>query len=101
MHQVQLLPDINDSMMAGSIMISRATDEMAVARLPRLAQLGRLPKQRPNLHEVLNDYPLEKSTPLEAEPAIPFLSLSYAAWLDAEPLPTHPQIRSGPDAPRR
>jgi phytanoyl-CoA hydroxylase len=71
MHQdYSYFPTINDSMMAGSIMISRATDEMGCLRVyPGSHKLGRLPESNGQTStEVLNDYPLEKSTPLEAEP---------------------------------
>jgi phytanoyl-CoA hydroxylase len=71
MHQdYSYFPTVNNSMMAGSIMVSRATDEMGCLRVyPGSHKLGRLPESNGQTStEVLKDYPLEKSTPLEAEP---------------------------------
>jgi phytanoyl-CoA hydroxylase len=71
MHQdYSYFPTVKDNMIAGSIMITEATDDMGCLRVyPRSHKLGRLPESNGQTDtEVLKDYPLEKSTPVEAEP---------------------------------
>ena len=71
MHQdYSYFPTIKNNMMAGSIMITEATDEMGCLRVyPGSHKLGRLPESSGQTSsEVLKDYPLENSTPVEAEP---------------------------------
>jgi ectoine hydroxylase-related dioxygenase (phytanoyl-CoA dioxygenase family) len=71
MHQdYSYFPTVKDNMIAGSIMITDATDEMGCLRVyPGSHKLGRLPESNGQTNtEVLNDYPLEKSTPVEAGP---------------------------------
>jgi ectoine hydroxylase-related dioxygenase (phytanoyl-CoA dioxygenase family) len=71
MHQdYSYFPTIKDNMIAGSIMISEATDEMGCLRVyPGSHKLGRLKESNGQTDtEVLKDYPLEKSTPVESEP---------------------------------
>jgi len=71
MHQdYSYFPTIKDSMMAGVIMISEATDEMGCLRVyPGSHKLGRLKESNGQTDtEVLKDYPLENSTPIESEP---------------------------------
>jgi ectoine hydroxylase-related dioxygenase (phytanoyl-CoA dioxygenase family) len=71
MHQdYSYFPTVKDNMMAGSIMITEATNEMGCLRVyPGSHKLGRLPESSGQTDTgVLADYPLEKSTPVEAEP---------------------------------
>ena len=71
MHQDwSYFPTVKDNMIAGVIMISEATDEMGCLRVyPGSHKLGRLAESNGQTDtEVLKDYPLEKSTPVEAEP---------------------------------
>lgn len=71
MHQdYGYFPTVNDSMVAGSIMISHATDEMGCLRVyPGSHKLGRLPESNgQTATESLKDYPLENAIPIEAEP---------------------------------
>jgi len=71
MHQdYSYFPTVKDNMIAGSIMITEATNEMGCLRVyPGSHKLGRLPESNGQTNtEVLKDYPLEKSTPVEAEP---------------------------------
>jgi phytanoyl-CoA hydroxylase len=71
MHQdYSYFPTVKDNMIAGSIMITEATDEMGCLRAyPGSHRLGRLQESNGQTdREVLKDYPLEKSTPIETEP---------------------------------
>ena len=73
MHQDwSYFPTIRDSMMAGIIHVSRATDEMGCLRVyPGSHRLGRLAEshgQTTDETHVLRDYPLENAQPVEAEP---------------------------------
>jgi phytanoyl-CoA hydroxylase len=71
MHQdYSYFPTVKDNMMAGSIMITEATDDMGCLRVyPGSHKLGRLKESNGQTDtEVLKDYPLEKSTPIEAKP---------------------------------
>ena len=63
-------PTENDTMMAGIIHVSNATDEMGCFRLyPGSHKLGKLEGTSGQLpHDVLAQYPLENSTPVEAQP---------------------------------
>ncbi len=71
MHQDwSYFPTVNDTMVAGIIHVSNATDEMGCLRVyPGSHRLGRLPESN-GLAEggILDDYPLEKATVIEAEP---------------------------------
>src|SRR5271154_3567174 len=67
MHQdYSYFPTIKDNMIAGSVMISSATDEMGCLRVyPGSHKLGRLKESSGQTDtEVLKDYPLEGSTPI-------------------------------------
>ena len=71
MHQDwDYFPSIKDSMIAGVIHVSHATDEMGCLRVfPGSHKLGRL--NQSNGHsdgEILRNYPIEKATPVVAEP---------------------------------
>ncbi len=73
MHQDwSYFPTIHDSMMAGIIHVSHATDEMGCLRVyPGSHRLGRLAEshgQTIDEKHVLRDYPLENALPVEAEP---------------------------------
>jgi ectoine hydroxylase-related dioxygenase (phytanoyl-CoA dioxygenase family) len=71
MHQdYSYFPTVKDNMIAGSIMITEATDDMGCLRVyPGSHKLGRLKESNGQTDtEVLKDYPLEKSIPVEAEP---------------------------------
>jgi phytanoyl-CoA hydroxylase len=71
MHQdYSYFPTVKDNMMAGSIMITEATDEMGCLRVyPGSHKLGRLKESNGQTDtEILKEYPLERSTPVEAEP---------------------------------
>jgi len=63
-------PSVKDTMIAAVIHVSPATDQMGCLRVyPGSHKLGRVPRtggQEPC--EFLDQYPLEESTPLEAEP---------------------------------
>lgn len=63
-------PTIKDSMIAGIIHVSRATDKMGCLRVyPGTHKLGRLPiSYRSQDSELLSKYPLENAIPIEAEP---------------------------------
>lgn len=70
MHQDwDYFPSLKDSMIAGVIHASRATDEMGCLRVfPGTHKLGRL--NQSNGHsdgEILKNYPIENATPIEAE----------------------------------
>lgn len=70
MHQDwSYFPSKNDTMMAGIIHVSNATDEMGCLRVyPGSHKLGRLPETNGTIdNAVLRDYPLEKATVVEAE----------------------------------
>lgn len=71
MHQDwDYFPTINDSMIAGIICVSEATDEMGCLRVyPGSHKLGKI-EGTSGQHEsdLLAHYPLENATPLEAEP---------------------------------
>jgi ectoine hydroxylase-related dioxygenase (phytanoyl-CoA dioxygenase family) len=73
MHQDwSYFPTLKDTMMAGIIHVSSATDEMGCLRVyPGSHKLGRLAEshgQGDSESSVLKDYPLEKALVLEAEP---------------------------------
>lgn len=63
-------PTVNDTMMAGIIHVSNATDGMGCLRVyPGTHKLGRIQDSSGQTEqEVLSRYPLEGATPLEAEP---------------------------------
>jgi len=65
-------PTVKDTMMAGIIHVSNATDEMGCFRLyPGSHKLGRIEGshgQNATEHDILKDYPLDKALVLEAEP---------------------------------
>lgn len=63
-------PSNNDSMIAGIIHVSKATDEMGCLRIyPGSHKLGRLQNSNGTVDsEELKNYPIEGATPLEAEP---------------------------------
>lgn len=69
MHQDwDYFPTVNDSMIAGIIHVSKATDEMGCLRVyPGSHKLGRMEHSNGQSAEIEN-YPLENATPLEAEP---------------------------------
>lgn len=68
MHQDwEYFPTEKDTMMAGIIHLSNATDEMGCLRVfPGTHKLGRIPGAMGGA--ALADYPIEQATPLEAEP---------------------------------
>jgi len=71
MHQdYSYFPTVKDNMIAGSIMITEATDDMGCLRVyPGSHKLGRLKESNGQTDtEVLKDYPLEKAIPVPAEP---------------------------------
>lgn len=71
MHQDwSYFPTVKDSMIAGVIHVSDGTDEMGCLRVyPGSHKLGRLDDSNGNYEtEMLEKYPLEKATPIEAEP---------------------------------
>ncbi len=62
-------PTLKDTMMAGIVHVSRATDAMGCLRVyPGTHKLGRLEGTMGGTEALLRDYPIEKATPLEAEP---------------------------------
>jgi len=63
-------PSCADSMLAGVIHVSNATDEMGCLRVyPESHKLGRIQGTNgQSYNEVLEQYPLEGSTPVECEP---------------------------------
>lgn len=63
-------PTENDTMIAGIIHVSRATDEMGCLRVyPGSHKLGRVDNTSgQNASQLLSEYPIENATPLEAEP---------------------------------
>jgi ectoine hydroxylase-related dioxygenase (phytanoyl-CoA dioxygenase family) len=70
MHQDwNYFPSVKDTMMAGIIHVSNATDEMGCLRVyPGSHKLGRLAESHgQGADDVLKDYPLEKATIVEAE----------------------------------
>ena len=70
MHQDwSYFPTIKDTMMAGIIHVSNATDEMGCLRVyPGSHKLGRVAETNGQTNaEVLKEYPLEKATVVEAE----------------------------------
>jgi ectoine hydroxylase-related dioxygenase (phytanoyl-CoA dioxygenase family) len=71
MHQDwEYFPTEKDTMMAGIIHVTHATDEMGCLRVyPGTHKLGRVTGSMGNTEsEMLEKYPLEGATPLEAEP---------------------------------
>jgi phytanoyl-CoA hydroxylase len=61
-------PTLHDTMMAGIIHVSPATDQMGCLRVyPGTHKLGRLQGAMGAEDVLLRDYPIENSTPLEAE----------------------------------
>jgi phytanoyl-CoA hydroxylase len=73
MHQDwSYFPSVRDSMMAGIIHVSNATDEMGCLRLyPGTHRLGRMAEshgQTSTESDTLKDYPIEKAVVVEAEP---------------------------------
>ena len=71
MHQDwDYFPSVKDSMIAGVIHVSRATDEMGCLRVyPETHKLGRLDQSNGHADgEILAKYPIETATPIEAEP---------------------------------
>jgi ectoine hydroxylase-related dioxygenase (phytanoyl-CoA dioxygenase family) len=71
MHQDwDYFPTVHDTMLAGVVHVSRATDEMGCLRVyPGTHKLGRLDQS--NGHSdglILQQYPIEGATPIEAEP---------------------------------
>ena len=72
MHQDwSYFPSIKDTMMAGIIHVSNATDEMGCLRVyPGSHRLGRMPESNGQGadDQVLKDYPLERALVVEAEP---------------------------------
>lgn len=71
MHQDwDYFPAVKDTMIAGVIHVSRATDEMGCLRVyPESHKLGRLDQSNGHADgEVLAKYPIENATPIEAEP---------------------------------
>jgi ectoine hydroxylase-related dioxygenase (phytanoyl-CoA dioxygenase family) len=63
-------PTVKDTMMAGIIHVSRATDEMGCLRVyPGTHKLGRIEGTSGQIEsDMLSKYPIEGATPLEAEP---------------------------------
>jgi ectoine hydroxylase-related dioxygenase (phytanoyl-CoA dioxygenase family) len=63
-------PFVKDSMIAGVVMVSRATDEMGCMRVvPGSHKLGRINETDGTLpSDVLDKYPLQDALPIEAEP---------------------------------
>ena len=63
-------PTLKDTMMAGVIHVSRATEDMGCLRVyPRSHRLGRLPESGGTADSpVLDAYPIEKATAVEADP---------------------------------
>lgn len=62
-------PTIHDTMMAGIIHVSAATDAMGCLRVyPGSHKLGRLDSSLGGSEALLEDYPIERATVLEAEP---------------------------------
>lgn len=63
-------PSLRDTMMAGIIHVSNATDEMGCLRVyPGSHRLGRVTQTSGQVNsELLNQYPLEKATIVECEP---------------------------------
>ena len=63
-------PSIKDTMMAGIIHVSEATDEMGCLRVyPGSHKLGRIPESMGQGEtDALKDYPIEKALVVEAEP---------------------------------
>lgn len=70
MHQDwEYFPTVRDTMMAGIIHVSDATDEMGCLRVyPGTHKLGRLTGAMGSTDRLLAEYPIENATPLEAEP---------------------------------
>lgn len=71
MHQDwSYFPTVRDSMIAGIIHVSKATDDMGCLRVyPGSHKLGRVADSHGQVRsDVLEQYPLEKALPLEAEP---------------------------------
>jgi ectoine hydroxylase-related dioxygenase (phytanoyl-CoA dioxygenase family) len=63
-------PSVRDTMMAGIIHVSEATDEMGCLRVyPGSHRLGRVPQTSGQVDsELLKQYPLEKATVVECQP---------------------------------
>jgi phytanoyl-CoA hydroxylase len=71
MHQDwSYFPTVKDTMIAGIVHVSNATDEMGCLRVyPGSHKLGRLEETNGQAQsEILKEYPLEKATIVEAEP---------------------------------
>ena len=71
MHQDwDYFPSVKDTMIAGVIHVSKATDEMGCLRVyPGTHKLGRLDQSNGHADSaILAQYPLEGATPIEAEP---------------------------------
>lgn len=70
MHQDwEYFPSEKDTMMAGVIHVSEADDEMGCLRVfPGSHKLGRISGSQGQSDVFLSDYPIEKATPIEAEP---------------------------------
>lgn len=70
MHQDwEYFPFENDTMMAGIIHVSDATDAMGCLRVyPGSHKLGRLSSAQGWSEKLVTDYPIERAKPLEAEP---------------------------------
>jgi len=70
MHQDwSYFPSVKDTMMAGIIHVSDATDEMGCLRVyPGSHKLGRIPESHgQDANDAMKDYPLQKATIVEAE----------------------------------
>lgn len=62
-------PTTNDTMLAAIIHVSAATDEMGCLRVyPGTHKLGRIEGAMGSTETLFKDYPIEKATPIEAEP---------------------------------
>lgn len=70
MHQDwEYFPSKKDTMLAGIIHVSAATDSMGCLRVfPGSHKLGRITSAMGGSDLLLNEYPIDKATPLEAEP---------------------------------
>ena len=87
-------PTLNDSMIAGIIHVSDATDQMGCLRVyPGSHRLGRVEGadgRRQN--DVIDQYPIQNATPVEcASRRCGVFPLLHAPWLDAEPRGKDPQ----------
>ena len=90
MHQdSQYFPTINDTMIAGVVHVSEATDEMGCFRVypGSHRELGRCEGMMGSGQnvEIHKRYPIEKATVLQAEPGdVVFFSLLHLTWVYAE-----------------